>query len=200
MNQISRKAVKAVKAVENCSMALQLYSSTATTKRSTAGFSLVELIMYLAIIGSLVGVVVGMFVSFNRLRVKSESQTELSQDARSAMERLRQELVKASAVCAPTAGNNGNTLDLIVSTPTCFRINSGVLEMSESGAGGACGSYTCSGSWNPITSSKVSVTNSDIFTRIDNTGAKSTIQIKLTLIYNNRPEYSYTTQTTVGLR
>src|SRR3989337_1559278 len=112
MNQISRKAVKAVKAVENCSMALQLYSSTATTKRSTAGFSLVELIMYLAIIGSLVGVVVGMFVSFNRLRVKSESQTELSQNARSAVERLRQEIVKATDVASPPAGSTADSLQL----------------------------------------------------------------------------------------
>ena len=69
------------------------------------GFSLVELIMYLAIIGSLVGVVVGMFVSFNRLRVKSESQTELAQNARSAVERLRQEIVKATSVASPSAGS-----------------------------------------------------------------------------------------------
>ncbi|TAN58382.1 prepilin-type N-terminal cleavage/methylation domain-containing protein [Patescibacteria group bacterium] len=159
------------------------------------GFSLVELIMYLAIIGSLVGVVVGMFVSFNRLRVKSESQTELSQNARSAVERLRQEIVKAVSVDSPSAGSSANALNLVMASSwTCFRINANILEMSEGGSG------ACSGSWNPITSSKVGITNSDIFTRIDNNGAKSTIQIKLTLTYNNRTEYTYTTQTTAGLR
>mgnify|MGYP001570786998 FL=1 len=158
------------------------------------GFSLVELIMYLAIIGSLVGVVVGMFVSFNRLRVKSESQTELTQNARSAIERLRQEIVKATSVASPSAGSTDVALQLNMSggNLTCFQISSGILQMAE-------GAATCA-SYNPITSSKVSVTNSDIFTRIDNTSAKSTIQIKLTFTYNNRTEYSYTTQTTVGLR
>ena len=149
--------------------------------------------MYLAIIGSLVGVVVGMFVSFNRLRVKSESQTELAQNARSAMERLRQEIVKATDVASPPAGSTADSLQLnMESNLTCFQISSGVLQMAE-------GAATCA-TYDPITSNKVSITNSDIFTRIDNTGAKSTIQIKLTLIYNNRPEYTYTTQTTAGLR
>ena len=149
--------------------------------------------MYLAIIGSLVGVVVGMFVSFNRLRVKSESQTELAQNARSAMERLRQEIVKATDVASPPAGSTADSLQLnMESNLTCFQISSGILQMAE-------GAATCA-TYNPVTSSKVSITNSDIFTRIDNTSAKSTIQIKLTFIYNSRPEYTYTTQTTAGLR
>lgn len=192
MNQKSpknRKDLKAVKPNYLSSTALRLYGST-------AGFSLVELIMYLAIIGSLVGVVVGMFVSFNRLRVKSESQTELAQNARSAVERLRQEIVKAVSVNSPSAGLSANTLNLVmVSNWTCFQVSGGILQMSEGGSG------ACSASWQNITSSKVAVdTASNIFTRIDNTSSKSTIQIKLTLTYNNRAEYSYTTQTTVGLR
>ena len=165
-------------------------------KKNPKGFSLVELIMYLAIIGSLVGVVVGMFVSFNRLRVKSESQTELAQNARSAMERLRQEIVKATDVASPPAGSTADSLQLnMESNLTCFQISSGILQMAE-------GAATCA-TYNPVTSSKVSITNSDIFTHIDNDGAgpaNPTIQIKLTLIYNNRPEYTYTTQTTAGLR
>ena len=159
-----------------------------------SGFSLVELIMYLAIIGALTSVVIGMFVSFNRLRVKSESQTELAQNARSEVERLRQEIVKAQAVNTPSAGGSGVSLELNMgATKTCFEVISGVLKMTEGASG------TCAAS-DPLTSTKVNITNSDIFTRIDNTGAKSTIQIKLTFIYNSRPEYTYTTQTTAGLR
>lgn len=178
------------------------------------GFSLVELIMYLAIIGSLVGVVVGMFVSFNRLRMKSESQTELAQNARSAIERLRQEIVKACSVVSvsssssqatiklnmPVSGNCGST------TITSFQIVSSVsgnctpantLLMKESADTGDC----ADASWSAITGSKVAIAPAaNTFTQIINTGAKSTIQIKLTLTYNNRAEYSYTTQTTVGLR
>src|SRR3989304_8671593 len=90
---------------------------------SRGGFSLVELIMYLAIIGSLGGVVVGMFVSFNRLRVKSESQTELSQNARSAVERLRQEIVKATGVASPTDSTPVAILQLnmLGGNLTCFQ-------------------------------------------------------------------------------
>lgn len=195
------------------STALQLYGST-------AGFSLVELIMYLAIIGSLVGVVVGMFVSFNRLRVKSESQTELSQNARSAVERLRQEIVKACSVDSVTFSTGSldqATIKLIMpvgescasTTITAFQIVSSAIGnctpantlLMKEGVTSANDDCNESGSWSAITGSKVAVAPAaDTFTQIINTGAKSTIQIKLTLTYNNRAEYSYTTQTTVGLR
>lgn len=186
-------------------------------KKNPKGFSLVELIMYLAIIGSLVGVVVGMFVSFNRLRVKSESQTELAQNARSAVERLRQEIVKACSVDSVTFSSGPPeqaTIKLIMpvggncasTTITAFQIVSSVtsnctpantLLMKESAATGDC----VDASWSAISASKVAIAPAaDTFTQITNTGAKSTIQIKLTLTYNNRAEYSYTTQTTVGLR
>ena len=119
------------------------------------GFSLVELIMYLAIIGSLVGVVVGMFVSFNRLRVKSESQTELAQNARSAVERLRQEIVKACSVASVSSSSSQATIKLNMpvsgscasTTTTAFQIVSSVtgncapvntLLMKESAATGDC--------------------------------------------------------------
>src|SRR3990170_5603682 len=127
---------------------------------SRGGFSIVELIMYLAIIGSLVGVVVGMFVSFNRLRVKSESQNELSQNARSAVERLRQEIVKAVSVNSPSAGSSDDALNLVMSSSwTCFQVSGGILQMSEGGSG------ACDTNWSPLTSTKVNITNSDIFTR-----------------------------------
>ena len=161
-----------------------------------SGFSLTELVLYLAMIGALTSVVIGMFVSFTRLQIKAESQTELAQNARSAVERLRQEIVKAASVNTPaSSGAQGTNLYLVMSsTWTCFRINANILEMSEGGSG------ACDTNWSPLTSTKVNITNSDIFTRIDNTSAKSTIQIKLTFIYNSRPEYTYTTQTTAGLR
>src|SRR3990172_1257608 len=116
-------------------------------KVARSGFSLVELIMYLAIIGALTSVVVGMFVSFNRLRVKSESQTELSQNARSAVERLRQEIVKAVSVNSPSAGSSDDALNLVMSSSwTCFQVSGGILQMSEGGSG------ACDTNWSPLTS------------------------------------------------
>src|SRR3989338_6832037 len=179
-----------------------------------SGFSLVELIMYLAIIGALTSVVIGMFVSFNRLRIKAESQTELAQNARSAVERLRQEIVKACSVASVSSSSSQATIKLNMpvsgscgsTTITAFQIVSSAtgnctpantLLMKESAASGDC----ADASWSAITGSKVAIAPlADTFTQITNTGAKSTIQIKLTFIYNNRPEYSYTTQTTAGLR
>ena len=181
---------------------------------SRGGFSLTELILYLAIIGALVGVVVGMFVSFNRLRVKAESQTELTQNARTAVERLRQEIVKACSVNSVSSSTSQATIKLNMPvagscaspTITAFQIVNPVtgnctpastLLMKESAATGNCADTT----WSALTSSKVAVAPAaDTFAQITNTNAKSTIQIKLTFTYNNRTEYTYTTQTTVGLR
>jgi len=170
-------------------------------KKTQRGFSLTELILYLAIIGILMTVVVSMFLSFSKTQTKAESQTELQQNARAAVERIRQEIVKAASVNTPTAGvaNAGNNLSLVMSsTWTCFQAaNVGgvnILQMSEGGSG------ACGGTWNSITSSKVSITNADVFTRYDNTNAKSTIQFKLNMNYNGRTEYTHSTQTTVGLR
>jgi len=74
MNQISHKSRKAVKAVENCSMALQLYSSTATTKRFTAvrasqrGVALLPMILVLFGLVAVVGVAIaGISVSENTI-------------------------------------------------------------------------------------------------------------------------------------
>lgn len=160
---------------------------------SSKGFSLIELILYISIIGSLVGVVSAMFIGFSWLQTKAESQTELTQNARSAVERIRQEIVKASSVSAPIAGVTDDILELSIgSNLTCFRLLGGILQMAE-------GAVTCT-TWSNITSSKVSITNSDLFKRIDNLNANSTIQISLTFIYNNRSQYTYSMKTTVGLR
>src|SRR3989344_8944732 len=83
MNQISHKSRKAVKAVENCSMALQLYSSTATTKRFTAvrasqrGVALLPVILVLFGLVMVVGVAIaGISVSENTISSTKDASDE----------------------------------------------------------------------------------------------------------------------------
>jgi Tfp pilus assembly protein PilW len=161
------------------------------------GFSLLELLVYMAILAGFLIVIVNLFFIISTSSAKEEARAEVRQNLRFAIEQIKADIRFSGAaivINAPTSGGAGNTLNFTIGgTTTDFSVASGVLQRTR-------GAVTQN-----ITTDKVavSVANS-IFTRIDNVGAKPTIQIVLTMSYNDngRPDYKFfeSVQTTVSVR
>ena len=162
------------------------------------GFSLVELIIYISIFAMALAVGYQLLSVVSRIRNQTEARYEVQQNIRFAVERISEQVRKASSISAPASGTPANILTLMVSGQQIdFQIVSGMLQLRE-GVGGQ---------WQNLTTDNVIVSapgGNYIFTKIDNSPAKSTVQIKLKIDYNDldRPDFKYGTQmqTTVSLR
>lgn len=155
------------------------------------GFTLIELIIYFAIISVVSLISVDILYTIADSRGRIESRTEVNQNLRFASERLANDIRSATAVTVPSGTNvSGNvlTLTLPVEGIVSYSVSSGVLQRNSV----------------DLTSNNVTVdTGSSIFTRIDN-GNRKTIQINLRISYNDagRPNWQYanSVRTTAALR
>ena len=165
-------------------------------KSKCRGFSLLELLIYVAILSGLVVIISSTFISLSKGNGQSQAKSEVNGAIRFATELLRQDLKNASAVSVPTAGTPSATLTLTRGGVTIiYDISGGILRRKEGAA------------------SPVNVTNSNItvstptFTRIENTNTvfsttNVSIKINMTFAYNSNSSdwtYSASLQTTVSL-
>lgn len=162
---------------------------------SEKGFSLIELIIYIAIFGVVIAVGTQLLDVSGRIRNQTEARYEVQQNIRFVIEKITENIRKASAISGTYPGN---TLTLTVSGQSVvFSLSSGVLTIQE-GAGPV----------QNLTTSDVTVSaigGGNLFTKIDNPSpAKSTIQIKMKVDYNDlgSPDFIFgqEIQTTVSLR
>lgn len=156
-------------------------------------FSLVELIIYMAVFAFVSVSLVGLIVAVTKDRGHVEARSEVQQNIRYSVTRMTQAIHSATGI----NGTPGATLSLILAAaaknPTVFDLSAGVLRITE-GVGSA----------QAITSDKVTVTGLT-FTQISNAApAKTTIQINLTIKYNDGGNtqllYSQNQLTTVSLK
>ena len=77
------------------------------------GFSLIELIIYVAIFSVISAVFVAALIQLSFGESRSKVTTEVQQNLRSAMESVAKSARDGSKVTAPVAGNSGNVLTLI---------------------------------------------------------------------------------------
>ena len=160
------------------------------------GFTLLELLLYIAILGILMVVISNMFISLSKGSGQSQARNEVDTSIRFATELLRQDIKNASSISVPASGGSSSTLTLVRnSTTIVYDISAGVLRRQEGVA------------------SPVSVTNPNItvstptFTRIENINTlfsrtNIAIKINMTFGYNSTsPDWSYSTslQTTVNM-
>ena len=122
MNQISHKSRKAVKAVENCSMALQLYSSTATTKRFTAvrasqrGVALLPMILVLFGLVAVVGVAIaGISVSENTISSTKDASDKALAIAESGIQDALMKLARGTESASYSLPVSGGTATITIS-------------------------------------------------------------------------------------
>lgn len=163
--------------------------------KNNRGFSLLELIIYMAILIGFLMAITNIFFVITASYAKEEARAEVQQNIRFAAEQIASEINSATAISEPvSAGDSGNVLTVTVEgSPTQFDVSGGVLRKTRGAV------------VENITSDKVIVDmSSDIFTRIENTNAKPTIQVILTMSYNDdgRENYKFskTIQTAVFLR
>ncbi len=159
------------------------------------GFSLFELLVYIAVLSIIVVVISNILISLSRSNGQSQARSEVNSAIRFAEELLQQDIKNASAVAVPASGNSSSTLDLTRNgVNIIYDLSSGVLRRTEGGV------------VSPITNSNI-VVNTLNFTRIENTNAvfsttNVSIKVNMTFSYNSTsPDWSYSTslENTVSL-
>lgn len=161
------------------------------------GISLLELLIYIAILSGLMVVVSDSFIMLSKGRGQAEARSEVNSAIRFAGELIKQDVKNASAVSAPLLGVPGSTLSLTVAGAVIlYDMSGGVLRRKVD-----------SGTPEPVTGTAVAV-DVPIFTRIENynavLGATTTaIQVAMTMRYNALSTdwlYSDTLRTTTTSR
>lgn len=159
------------------------------------GFSLLELILYIAILSVMSVVLTASFLALTQGRTRSESRTDVNSNLRFAMDKITQDVTSATLVTVPALGTS-SSLTVIASSTVAYTVVSGVLQRSVDG-----------GADQAITESTVSV-DAPVFTRADNynpvlAATTTSIQIQLTVrSRSTSPEgiYSATLKSTASLR
>lgn len=155
--------------------------------RSSAGFTLVEFLLYIAISSSVLLLAVTFLGTTLEAGVKNQSITEVDQQGILAMEILTQTIRNASSISLPNPGGNGSTLMLTVP-------NAGESPTTVTTGGTALTLQKGLGSPAALTNTFVEVTNLQFENR-SASGSPGTVRIRFTLSRVNgsgRNEYTYT--------
>lgn len=159
----------------------------------SAGFSLVEFLIYFAILASVAVLLVNLLITTTRDRGAVQARSEVQQNVRYSIIRMTQAIHAATSI----NGTPGATLSLAMSdaskNPTVFDVSSNILRITEG-----------TSSAQSLTSDAVKV-NSLSFTKISNAApAKDTVQINITIAYkdngNTQLQFSKNEITTASLK
>jgi len=162
-----------------------------------AGYTLIELLLYIAMVGVLLAAVTAFFGMATDARVKNQSITEVNEQATYALDIITQVVRNGTGISGPAVGASSSQLTVVVPTaslsPTVFDVSGGVLRIKE-GAGAAT----------TLTNSKVQV-NSLTVTNLTRSGTSDVVQISLSLSRvnpsnMNQFDYAKTFTTSVGVR
>ena len=164
------------------------------------GFSLIELLIYMAILSGLMVIVTNTFISISRGGGQSGARSEVNSAIRFSTERIRQDLKNAtstSPIITPILVTSSSTLKLTTTagTPITYNVSSGKLLRNDNG--------TVSTTTGPNI-----FVNAPIFTRLENYNSvlqatTTSIQIDMTFSYNSSSTdwiYSDRLRTTVMVR
>ena len=166
-------------------------------KIKNSGISLLELLIYIALLSGLMVIVSDAFIMLSRGRGQAEARSEINSAIRFAGELIKQDVKNATAVSAPLLGVPGSTLSLTVSGDTIL------YDMS----GGTLRRKVNAGAPEAVTGSYVTV-DVPTFTRIENynsihNATTTAIQVAMTMRYNAESgdwTYEDSLRTTVTLR
>ena len=164
---------------------------------STKGFTLIELLLYMAIAVIVLGSLSILLLNLYDARVKTQSITEVDQQAAQVIERIRLVARNAQAITTPTPTNSSASLVLDVVTgandPTTFDLSSNTLRIQEGVA-------------TPIAlTNNIVITSGLSFTNLSAPNDTEAIRVSFTLSRinpENRSAFTYTRTytTTIALR
>lgn len=165
-------------------------------KNKQKGFSLLELLIYIAIFGTVVLATTNVLVVVFEGRDSTNARYEVMQNIRFASEKIRQLVYDASSFTVSGACPF-NVLEATISgATTTATINNGILQLVSGGDISA------------LTSDLVTATSTNsgcLFAKISNPSpAKSTLQIQFTISYNDNGNrqlnFSNSVKTTISQR
>lgn len=151
-------------------------------------FTLVELILYVALASMMVIVVAAYYGSILDVEQKSEAENTVDTEATFLMQSITQNIRNASAITLPTAGNSASSLTLVMTNsavnPTVIDLNAGDVRITE----GVVPTAT------PVSlkSNRINVT-SLTFTNLTRSGSSGIIRVAMTVSYNNNTGKQVTT-------
>lgn len=165
--------------------------------KKQSGFTLVELLLYVAIVSNLLLALAAFFSTSLTARAKNQSIFEVNQQGQASVEYIAQTIRNSSSISAPAAGASAASLTLVVPTgslsPTIFDLSGSTLQVKEGVA-----------AYVPLTNSKVQVTALS-FTNLSRPGTEGVVQVSITLsrVNNtgqNQFDYQKTFTTSAALR
>lgn len=165
--------------------------------RQQAGYTLIELLLYVAMIGILLSAVTYFFGAAAEARVKNQTVMEVDSQGTYVMDYIAETVHNATSISAPTIGTSGSSLTLVVPvgslSPTVFNVASGAMQVKE-GTGAAA----------TLTSDDIQITSFTV-KNLSRSGTTGIVQVSFTLSRvnaSNRSEYDYsrTFTTSVGVR
>lgn len=138
------------------------------------GYTLIELLLYVVIVGMLLTSVVGFMGTATDARVKNQAIAEVDDQGIAVMDYITQTIRNATSISAPAAGGvAASSLTLVVPTaslsPTVFSLSGTTLQVKEGTAAAIA-----------LTSSDVQVSNLS-FKNLTRSGTIGIIQVSFTL-------------------
>ncbi|MEK9143130.1 MAG: hypothetical protein AAB481_00670 [Patescibacteria group bacterium] len=161
-------------------------------KAETAGSTLIELLLYMVIFVSLLGMLLGVFSSIINVQLESEATSSVTTDGKFILARISYDIGQAQTISIPAApGAGGDTLQLESSgVPYAYAQSNGTLTLTA-------------GSTTDILTGVDTTISNLTFLRLGNGGGKHSIRISFTLtsktIKRTGPEVR-SFQTTIAMR
>lgn len=155
-------------------------------KLTNHGFTLVEMLLYVVISGSLLMAATTFFFETTQARIKNQSISEVNQQGEAAMRIIEDALRGASSINSPGAGTSASTLNINATTPvnnpTVFDLNSNKLRIKEGSAAAI-----------DLTGGVIKVTNLT-FTNLSRVSTPGVVRVSFSAERDNqigRNEYDY---------
>lgn len=142
-------------------------------KNNKKGFTLIELIIYIGIIGIVISGFVGYSLSVSGVRSKNYSAVTVQANARVVLQMMSRKIREAQSVASPLAAATSTQLVLRMSSvaTTTFSNIDGILYMKETGL-----------ATTTLTDNEIEIDNL-LFTNLAPTGERANIQIDLGIKY-----------------
>lgn len=165
---------------------LGLPRTTFKPSKSGAGFTLIEVLLYVASVGIVILAASILLTIMVKSRVKNVAIAEVEQQGLYVMGLITQTVRNSSGINSPATGSSGSSLSVAMrqaaKNPTVFDVSSQVFRITEGAASPV-----------NITSSRVSVSGVT-FTNLSRSNTPGTIQAQFTITYVNLSglnEYNY---------
>ena len=155
--------------------------------KKNSGFTLIELVLYVAIASIVLGAFLTVYTSVYQLRQKNQAVSEVEQQGQQVMQQISQTLRNAAAVTSPATGASSSALTLQTyssgTNPTILSLSSGAV-MDLEGTSSAVS----------LSSAKITVSSLS-FQNLTRSGTHGIIKISFTVTSKNltgRTENSFT--------